>query len=278
MNPQVRELLNWGRTQLKTSESPELDASLLLAHVLGTDRLSLYTTPTPPTEDETARYRQLVRQRSNGRPVAYLVGFRDFWRHRFKTDPRALIPRPETELLVAKALEWAGNLATSSPIRVLDLCTGTGCVGISLALEKPDWKVTLADISWEALELAQENAALLGAKVTLTHSDLFQDLHGTWDLITANPPYLSPEETRSCLALGWGEPEIALNGGTLGTELLERLIAEAPSHLVPGGILLWEASPHQHRTFAMILDRLGLRMLGPWPDLSGNYRVWGMHT
>lgn len=280
MSPVVQRLLSWGSQQLSGFDSAELDASLLLAHVLGLNRLGLYTATSAVEPEQEYRYRNLIAQRARGLPIAYLVGYRDFWKHRFRCDPRALIPRPETELLVEQALAFGDklSLSTPAPLRVLDLCTGTGCVGISLALERPAWQITLADISPEALALAKDNADLLGARTDLILSDLFQNLSGSWNIITANPPYLSRVETQTCLAQGWGEPSIALDGGNQGTEITVRLMTEAKDRLREGGILLWEAAPAQHTTFVEVCCRLGSRLLGPWRDLAGRDRVWGMQV
>lgn len=278
MNGELRTLLRHGEECLRGSDTPSLDASLLLGHVLGMSRLELLVTDRVPDTAQTEHYLALLAERAAGTPVAYLLGYRDFWKHRFRCDPRALIPRPETELLVQLALEWGDRLSAvfAAPIRALDHCTGSGCVGLSLAVERPTWQVTLADISPQALSLASENAALLGTHVTLVESDLFDRLEDRWHLVVANPPYLSPEETARCLAQGWGEPALALDGGPGGTALIERLLAQARAHLEPGGVLLWEADPRQHETFTRLAEREGWSLLGPWVDLGGNARVWGV--
>jgi len=199
----------------------------------------------------------------------------------FKCDTRALIPRPETELLVTKAIEAGLKLEGNygRPLKVLDLCCGTGCLGIALAIEKPHWQITLADISTDALELCCINANnLLSGRpntVSILQSDLFSDITGKFDIITANPPYLTPQETRDCLDLGWKEPSLALDGGEVGLGIIKRLIEQAASRLEDDGILLLEAAPHQDREIQKLIRDTGFETSGPWKDLTGHLRVWG---
>jgi len=280
MNRVLSKILHEGSAQLtrKKIESSNLDAQILLAHVLGLNRLQLFTTDVEPTHEQIVQYQDLLAQRMTGCPVAYIVGYRHFWKSHFKCDPRALIPRPETEFLVAKASELSKilHLDRSRAFQVLDLCTGTGCVGLSLALEHPTWRITLSDVSQDALELAKENAKQLGVDATFIKSDLFESVEGYYDLITANPPYLNKRETERCLSKGWREPEIALNGGRGGVQILKRLIEEGLDYLYVDGILLWEAAPHQHPIFEKLLQKLKLPLLGPWKDLNNLDRIWGL--
>lgn len=276
----IRALLNEARNALGASPTPDLDSVLLLSHVTGLGRLQLVLGEGELTAEQERQFRQLVARRRQGTPVAYLVGYKDFYRSRFRCDRRALVPRPETELLVELALAFGDRLAVGMdrPLRVLDLGTGTGCIGLSLALERPGWELTLSDLSLEALSLAEENARDLGLgdRVRFSHSDLFEDCPGPWDLVVSNPPYLSTEETRAVLAQGWGEPRWALDGGPSGTELIERLLDEASLHLAPHGLLLWEGAPHQHPRYRQHAAQLGWDLLGPWADLAGLARVWGL--
>ncbi|HEX8908912.1 MAG TPA: peptide chain release factor N(5)-glutamine methyltransferase, partial [Anaeromyxobacteraceae bacterium] len=174
------------------ADAPRLTAELLLAHALGCDRVRLYLDFDKPLgPEELARYRELVKRRGEGEPTAYLTGAREFFGHRFAVDARALVPRPETELLVEAALA-----ALPEGGALLDLCTGTGCVAISAKLARPSARVTAVDLSPEALALARENAARLGAEVALLAGDLYAPVPEgeRFDVVTANPPYVPTGE------------------------------------------------------------------------------------
>lgn len=221
----VRDALDGAITAIAASgsESPRLDAELLLAQALGVSRERLFTERELTVQGPAVRvFQDAVRRRSIERePVAYILGRRGFRHLELMVDPRALIPRPETELLVEVGLELETGL------RVLDLCTGSGAVALALKQERPDLELTGSDISEAALALARENAGRLGLEVRWVHSDLLADLEDEFEAVLANPPYvaegeragLAPEITRH-------EPPGALFAGEDGLDLIRRLLLQ----------------------------------------------------
>jgi release factor glutamine methyltransferase len=194
------------------SDTPRLDAELLLAHALGVDRSRLYLDDAPEPEE----FEPLLARRAAREPVAYIVGYKDFRRIRLAVDRRVLIPRPETELLVEAALELPAGA------RVADVGTGSGAVALALKDERPDLNVTGLDISGEALEVARENAGRLGLDVRFAESDLLDD--GEYDAVLANLPYV-PSGVELQPEIAEYEPGAALFAGADGLDLIRRLIA-----------------------------------------------------
>jgi release factor glutamine methyltransferase len=236
----------------KGVDAPRLTAELLLAHALSCDRVRLYLDFDKPLGDpELARYRELVRRRADGEPTAYLVGRKEFWGRPFRVDARVLVPRPETELLLEAALA-----ALPEGGRALDLCTGSGCLGVSLALERKGARVVASDVSPDALAVARENAAALGAEVEFAAGDLWAAVHAgaPFDVIVSNPPYVPARELAGLSREVRREPCIALDGGEDGLAVLRRIVAGAPSRLRPGGTLCLE----MHESHAEALPRLCL--------------------
>jgi release factor glutamine methyltransferase len=234
----------------KGVDAPRLTAELLLAHALCCDRVRLYLDFDKPLGDpELARYRELVRRRADGEPTAYLVGRKEFFGRPFRVDPRVLVPRPETELLVEVALA-----ALPEGGRALDLCTGSGCIAASLALGRPGARVVATDVSEDALTLARENAAALGAVVEFATGDLWAAVHegDRFDVIVANPPYIPANELAGLSREVRREPCIALDGGEDGLAVLRRIVEAAPARLHPGGMLCVE----MHETHVEALPRL----------------------
>jgi release factor glutamine methyltransferase len=233
-------LLGWTQEFFakKGVDAPRLTAEVLLAHALGCDRVRLYMDFDKPLGDaELGRYRELVRRRADGEPTAYLVGRREFYGRPFRVDARVLVPRPETELLVEAALS-----ALPPGGRALDLCTGSGCVAVSLALGRPGARVVATDLSEDALAVARENAAVLGAGVEFATGDLWAAVHGDerFDVIASNPPYIPTKELAGLSREVRREPCIALDGGPDGLAVLRRIVAGAAAHLRPGGTLCLE--------------------------------------
>lgn len=275
----VRELLAWGKTRLQESqgEGAALDARLLLAHALDTSQeklLARLDSVAVPAAEQA--YRATVAARAAGRPVAYLTGCKEFFGHDYRVDSRVLIPRPDTEILVEQALEWLldcqrsanqpfgpASPASTDPSgedsrswRIIDCCTGSGCIGITLALElqarQIPCQVLCTDISPAALELAQDNAQVLGAGhlVSFLQADLLGSLAHvpeSWHLVCANPPYLTSQEVRTGPAMTWGEPLLALDGGPDGLAPYRSLVPQAHRLLVPGGRLFLELGATQAR-------------------------------
>ncbi len=204
------------------------EAEHLLCHTLKLSRLDLYTSLDRPLEEkELEKIRELLRRRGQREPLAYILGIQPFHNCQIKVDRRVLVPRPETEELVQKVLDEipARNL------RILDLCCGSGCIGIALKKELPNSEVTLADISPKALELAKENADLNEVEVNFHQGDLCQDLKGPFDLICCNPPYVSEEEYKTLEPELHFEPKGALVAPNRGLEIYQRLAKELPKIL-----------------------------------------------
>jgi release factor glutamine methyltransferase len=271
----VQSLLAQGYDSLGLAavETPRLDALVLLAHALGTTKERLLASlPDPVDAEAGARYSLLLERRRAGTPVSYIRQVKEFWGLEFHVDPRVLVPRPDTETLVERAL----LIARGEPrIRaVLDACTGSGCIGIALRHEEPGLDVTLSDISRDALDVAAENArALLGAPLPAVLSDLLDGVRGRFDMIASNPPYLSDAEVDEMAARSWPEPELALRGGPDGTALAERLIAQAPDRLSDGGALLLEAAPGQFGRLRALMEGAGFGGIEVIRDLAGRERV-----
>jgi release factor glutamine methyltransferase len=225
-------------------ESPRLSAEHLLAQALGMRRLDLYLCfDRPVSESERAPLRETVRQRAAGVPLQHIIGNWDFFGRTFKCDARALVPRPETELLA----EWV--LETFSPpdqsLSVLDIGTGTGVLALTLALERPAWSTTGSDISSEALSLARENAELLGANnIKWIEADLIPP-HTAWDVIVSNPPYIPSGEIGGLSREVRHDPLLALDGGADGLEIYRRLIPSAFANLKAHGFLFLEIGADQ---------------------------------
>jgi release factor glutamine methyltransferase len=271
----VRSLLTQGYDTLFYAEvdTPLLDALVLLAHAMGVTKEKLLAAlPEPVEADAEERFRGLVGRRAGGMPVSYLRGVKEFYGLEFRVDQRVLVPRPDTEVLVEKALRIVRG--DPSLRRVHDACAGSGCVGIALKHASPDLEVSASDISGPALEVLGENArALLGRELPCWRSDLLASVPGTFDVITANPPYLRDDEVADMRKLGWPEPELALAGGADGTTLAAALISEAPGKLARGGWILLEAAPPQFTRLYALMDQAGFHSIDVEKDLAGNDRV-----
>ncbi len=266
-------LVSWTQEFFATKgvDAPRLTAELLLAHALSCERIRLYLDFDKPLgEPELARYRDLVRRRAEGEPTAYLVGKKEFYGRSFLVDPRVLVPRPETELALEAALA-----ALPAGGRALDLCTGSGCLAVSLALEREGARVVATDSSAEALEVARENARLLGAVVEFASGDLWAAVHGgeRFDVVVSNPPYIPAKELADLPREVRQEPCIALDGGADGLAVLRRIVEGAPAWLEPGGTLVVE----MHETHAEVLPGLclaaGFATAGARRDLAGLPRL-----
>lgn len=242
----VGRLLNWTTDWLtaRGADSPRLDAEVLLAHVRGCPRIALYTAfDTPVAEAERGRFRELVKRRGAGEPVAYLVGSREFFSLPFAVDKAVLVPRPETEGLVVRVLDLCRAAATS---RIIDVGTGSGAIVVALAKHLPRATFAATDVSAEALEVARANAERHGVadRITFFHGDLLADAAGPWDVIVSNPPYVREDEFPALPRdVRDHEPRGALVSGPTGVEVVERLAAAAAAALVPGGWLVVEIGP-----------------------------------
>ncbi len=291
----VGRLLLWTTDYLKThgSESPRLDAEVLLAEALGRRRIELYTTfDDVPAEEARAAFRELVRRRAEGTPVAYLVGRREFYSLSFRVTPDVLIPRPETELLVVAVLDLVKakaeggrgkgeGLGTSVPSevandhraglqvqRIADVGTGSGIIAVCLAKHLPTCRVTAIDISPAALAVATQNARQHGVaeRIEFLESNLFAAAPADrrFDFVVSNPPYVATVEMDNlALDVRKFEPRVALLAGPRGTEVIESLIVQAAERLQPGGYLLLEISPTIHDAVRTLLEADGRFEIGP---------------
>lgn len=225
-------------------ESPRLNIEHLLAHVLGKRRMDLYMEfDRPVSETELGPLREMVKRRARGEPLQHLLGTTEFHRREFKTDRRALIPRPETERFCELILEGFPKEGLEPPPAFLDVGTGSGVIALTLAGERPAARVAAVDVSPDALALARENAARLGLaeRVEFAVSDLLTDAPaGPWDLVAANLPYIPAGEIAGLSREVRHDPALALDGGPEGLTLIERLIATALPVLKPGGRLALE--------------------------------------
>jgi release factor glutamine methyltransferase len=242
-------------------ESPRLDAELLVGRAVGATRIQLIVDAKRPlVPEELARVRELVKRRRAREPIAYILGEREFYGRTFRVDRRVLVPRPDTEALVDVALER--TRAVSMSMRALDLCTGSGCVAISLARERPTSFVVGTDVSAGAVEVARANALRLGAyNVAVRAGDLFAAVGAAcrFDVVTANPPYIAAAELGSLPPdVRDFEPRGALDGGADGLELLRRIVSEAPAVLArepTGGVLAVEVAAGQAAAVVALFER-----------------------
>jgi release factor glutamine methyltransferase len=203
-------------------------------------------------------------------PVAYLLGEREFFDHRFRVTPDSLIPRPDTELLVEVTLEQAGH----EQLTVADLGTGCGAVGISLALARPGWRVIITDIEESVLNLARENARRLAARnVVPQHSDWLEAVEGPLDAVVSNPPYVPEADPHLNTGDVRHEPRAALAAGPDGLDAIRAIIAEVPERLAPGGWLALEHGHDQGPAVRALMDEVGFTAIETRRDLAGQERV-----
>ena len=251
----------------KGVDSPRLDAELILAHAFGMSRLELYTGfDRPLTGDELARARPLVERRGRREPLAYILGEWGFRRLILRTDARALVPRPETETVVERALNAIAGVETP---RVADVGTGTGAIALAIADEHPGAVVTATDVSPDALGLARENAHSLGLEIELVETSLLDGVDGPFDLVVSNPPYVREDEIDALQpeVRDW-EPRLALVG-----DPTPELAAAAGKRLAPGGALVLEIHAERAAEVVALLAGLGYAQTGVTQDLAGRDRV-----
>jgi release factor glutamine methyltransferase len=257
------------------SESPRLDAEVLLATLLGLPRSALIARGNEAValNDENA-YAELIARRTGGIPIAYLTGSREFWSLPLKVSPAVLVPRPETEILVEHALAL---LPRDELCSVLDLGTGSGAIALSLAHERPRWAITGVDISPAALDIAAQNAQSLKLQVQWRLGHWFDAVPAErFHLIVANPPYIAASDP--ALAALCAEPAAALIAGPTGLEALSAIIALAPGHLHARGWLALEHGITQGQDVAQLLQAQGFDSIRTYSDFSGRPRVTlGVH-
>ncbi len=274
----------------KKFDSPRLDAELLLAHGLKLERIQLYMKfDQPLQETELASLRELVRRRSQGEPVAYILGHRDFYGETFEVNSHTLIPRPETEHIIEETLKWAENDGRSldQPYRILDLGTGTGCVGLTLLKKLPSAKLVSVDLSEKALAVATRNAQNLGVsdRVHFVHSDAANAdkvlsvvksfmSESTVDILVSNPPYIAHEDSAVEANVKKYEPSMALFADDEGLKLLKTWSQNYKFNLSSQALVLMEMGMTQGPAMKNHFEGLGVfNEVRVIKDLSGHDRV-----
>lgn len=253
------------------TDTPRLEAEILLAHVTGLTRTTLLAHPERPlTADERARYEDLLARRAAGIPLPYLTGRMELFGLEFVVTPDVLIPRPETEMLVERALAW-------DPQTVVDVGTGSGCVAVALAVRLPRARIYATDLSRAALSVAMTNARRHGVadRIHFLQADLASPLRGPVDLVVSNPPYVAEEEWASLPeSVREHEPRLALDGGPGGLRVIRRLLADTARLLRPGGVLLVEIGAGQgSQAAALARAAFPQARIQVYPDLAGYDRM-----
>lgn len=250
---------------------------MLLAHVLGCDRVSLYTQFDKPLgSDELGRYRELIRRRLAGEPAAYLTGAQEFWSLPLAVEPTVLVPRHDTETLIEVVLDHLGDKQRA--VRIADIGTGSGAIAIALARELPGARVVATDQSADAVRIATANAERnqVADRVTLRRGDLLAPLAGDepFDVLAANLPYIPTADLDALQAEVRHEPRAALDGGADGLDLIRRLVAGARPHLTAGGLLALEHGFDQGPAVRALIDATGgFEPAATRTDLGGNPRI-----
>ncbi|NVI97598.1 peptide chain release factor N(5)-glutamine methyltransferase [Myxococcus sp. AM009] len=273
----IRKVLTWTTQHFEKRQvdAPRLTAEILLSYVLKLSRVRLYVDlDRPLSKEELGAYRALIERRMAGEPTQYLTGVREFYNRPFKVDARVLIPRPETELLVEAALRM---LPKDAPGRALDVCTGSGCIAISLAAERPLATVIATDLSPDACALARENAQALGVadRVTVLQGDLFAPVPAgeRFQVVVSNPPYIASEEIAGLSAEVRREPKLALDGGPDGLVAVRRVVTGARQWLEPGGLLAMEIGEDQGPAVLELLRAAGYADARVEKDLERRERM-----
>ena len=276
MQNTYRELMKSGThilTSVGVTDTPYLDALLLLCRISGKTREKMLACLPDRADRETIEeFHKLLIIRESGKPIAYILKNKEFFGHNFYVDERVLIPRPDTELLVETALNLFKQELPDN--RILDLCTGSGCVGISLQAEIPEAEISLSDMSREALEVSSINSRkILGKELPAYHSDLFESIPGLFSLIASNPPYLTLNECIQDDITARGEPENALAAGFDGLDIIRRLTIQGFAKLRKKGYLVIECGFDQAQRVSEIMKTAGFEQTEILKDLAGHDRV-----
>lgn len=267
-NNRLKDILAHARQRL----ADRIDADILVAHALNQDRAYLYAHDHEVLEDDIIeQIHQLIKRRLLGEPIAYLLGHKEFYGRRFRVSPDVLIPRPETELLIDQVLA----LELSPHAKVVDIGTGSGCIGLTLAAERPHWTLCVSDVSPQALAVCQHNRKDLNlTNVVALQGSLFQPWRDqSFDLIVANLPYLSPDDPHLNEGDLRYEPELALVAEDQGQALMANLVQQAPAHLICGGHILLEHGFEQQDIVKQMLIHAGFSDVRGLHDLAGLPRV-----
>jgi release factor glutamine methyltransferase len=272
MAQSIKTLLAFAREKLAQSPSARLDAEILMAHVLESTRAFLYANPELELPDiRSEEFKQLIRHRASGQPIAYLTQSSEFWSLPLKVSPAVLIPRPDTELLVETAL---GKIPLHADWRIADLGTGSGAIALAIASERKKCELHATDISAAAIGIARENANQLGLHHICFHQGSWSEpLQGKFNLVVSNPPYIDagdPHLQRGDLRF---EPRDALSPGPDGLSAIKRISQLARLILVEGGWIMFEHGWKQGRSTRQILDDAGFLKIETLQDLQGHERV-----
>lgn len=256
----------------RSCASARLDAELLLEYVTGLSRTSFRAAPERELPAHAGwSFQQLVKRRLKGEPIAYIRGQQEFWSLLLEVTPAVLIPRPETELVVQRALE---HLEKATTARVADLGTGSGAIALAIASERPAAQIVASDVSKDALAVALRNAARLQiANITLLQSNWLAALEGPFDLIASNPPYIAVDDPDLAADVRQHEPTAALIGGRTGLEAIEHIVKAAPRYLARDGWLVLEHGWKQAAAVRDLLVRNGFSRVRSHADLAGHERV-----
>lgn len=271
----IRRVLTWTTQHLekRNIDAPRLTAEILIGHVLSMSRVRLYIDlDRPLNKEELGKIRALIERRLAHEPTQYLVGVKEFYGRPFTVDPRVLIPRPETELLVERVLS---GFAKDAAPRIVDVCTGSGCIATTIALERPGATVVATDLSSDACAVARGNVEKLGAKVEVLQGDLLEPVRqrDPFDVIVSNPPYIASGEIAGLMTEVRKEPRLALDGGEDGLLLIRRLIEDGRSCLKPGGLLAMEIGETQGAAVRELLTAAGYAEVAIEKDLARHERM-----
>ncbi len=273
----IREALAEGTSILKESKStldtPFLDAVVLLSFILNISKEKLLASyPDLVNESDYKVFINMLKKRINSTPVSYLIGQKEFFGLKFYVDKNVLVPRPDSETLVENALQIIEQSDITN--NILDLCTGSGALGIALKHTIPKINISCSDISLEAVKICRKNSiAILGKEIKVIHSDLFENIDDKFDLIITNPPYLTSQETMGMMAKGWKEPAMALDGGSEGMDFIRKIIDISPDYMNKNAYILIESSIDQTDKIRNLLDSGEFYNTSISKDLTGRNRV-----
>ncbi len=273
----IREVLTAGASLLRNSqaanETPFLDAMILLAYVLNISKeMLLASYPDKIDQKDEDTFNNLLKKRRANSPVAYLINSKEFYGLNFYVDKNVLVPRPDSETLVEEAVSIINNFPTTK--NILDLCTGSGALGIALKHSLPKLTVTCSDLSAKAVDICKKNSlSILGEELITIKTDLFNDIEGKFDMIITNPPYLTDEETDIMMEKDWPEPGMALRAGMDGLDFIRKIINQAPDYMEKNAYILIESSIDQTEEIKQLLDSGRFYNTRIVKDLSGRNRV-----
>lgn len=261
----TKEALKIGREILKENGIDEREARLLLAFAMNIDVNKLVICD-ECTDGDFYRYEEALKRRVNKEPFAYIVGEKEFMKLKFFVNKNVLVPREDTEVLVLEAIKQCKR-------KILDLCTGSGCIAISLAKYMQDIEIDASDISSRTLGVAKKNAELNGTKVNFIKSDLFENINEKYDMIVSNPPYIRTSDIKSLQKEVLKEPKRALDGGEDGLYFYDKILSEAKDYLIDDGVILFEIGFDQADDVTKLAKKYSYKKIRKIKDLNGNDRV-----